>query len=83
MPKLPATTLGFIKPMLPTLVEAPPEGHGWLHEIKHDGYRTQLVIEAGKVRACSRSGLDWTEQYPTITAAAPSFAVGPQSWTAR
>ena len=43
----------FISPMLPTLVERPPEADGWMHEIKFDGYRTQLVIYAGRIRACS------------------------------
>lgn len=37
--------------MQPTLVDAPPAGDGWLHEIKYDGYRTQLVIGSGAVRA--------------------------------
>ena len=30
---------GFIEPCIPTLAKAPPAGEGWLHEIKHDGYR--------------------------------------------
>jgi ATP-dependent DNA ligase len=38
------TSLGFIRPMLPTLVDEPPAGDNWLHEIKHDGFRTQLVL---------------------------------------
>ena len=38
----------FVPPLLPTLVETPPAGEGWVHEIKHDGYSTQLVIEPGK-----------------------------------
>jgi ATP-dependent DNA ligase len=42
---------------LPTLVETPPDGEGWLHEIKH-GFRTQLVIDSGKAWAFSRNGHD-------------------------
>jgi bifunctional non-homologous end joining protein LigD len=53
--------LGFIQPQLPTLVDQPPEGDGWIHEVKHDGYRTLLVIEGGEARAYTRTGLDWTE----------------------
>jgi hypothetical protein len=37
--------LTFIRPQLPTLVETPPDGTEWIHEIKYDGYRTQLIIE--------------------------------------
>jgi bifunctional non-homologous end joining protein LigD len=55
-----ATPLGFIKPEIPTLVSEPPTGDGWIHEIKHDGYRTLIVIDQGKVRAYSRHGRDWT-----------------------
>ncbi|RUU08678.1 ATP-dependent DNA ligase, partial [Mesorhizobium sp. M7A.T.Ca.TU.009.01.3.2] len=32
--------LKFIRPMFPTLVEVPPTGDNWIHEIKYDGYRT-------------------------------------------
>ena len=37
--------LRFIPFQLPTLVDEPPAGDGWLHEIKFDGYRTELIIE--------------------------------------
>ena len=30
---------GFIPPCLPSLAERPPTGPGWIHEIKHDGFR--------------------------------------------
>ena len=42
--------LRFVEFELPTLVDKPPEGAGWLHEIKYDGYRTELILERGKVR---------------------------------
>ena len=32
-------TDGFIDPCIPTLAAKPPSGPGWVHEIKHDGYR--------------------------------------------
>ena len=32
--------LSFIDFQLPTLVDDPPEGDDWIHEIKYDGYRT-------------------------------------------
>ena len=62
--------LGFIPPQLPTLTHQPPEGGGWIHEVKHDGFRTILVIERGTVRAFTRNGHDWSERYPGIVAAA-------------
>ena len=50
--------LSFVEFKLPTLVDDPPEGDGWLHEIKYDGYRTELVIERGEARAFTRNGHD-------------------------
>jgi bifunctional non-homologous end joining protein LigD len=40
-------------------VPEPPFGQGWIHEIKHDGYRTLIIIDEGKIRAFSRHGQDW------------------------
>jgi bifunctional non-homologous end joining protein LigD len=54
---------GFIPPALATLKATPPEGAGWLHEVKFDGYRIQAHISAGKVKLFTRSGLDWTPRF--------------------
>ncbi|RYE43590.1 MAG: hypothetical protein EOP24_27585 [Hyphomicrobiales bacterium] len=62
--------LRYVQPMKPRLVDAPPSGDGWLHEVKFDGYRTQLHVEAGTARAFSSSGANWTSKYPQIVAAA-------------
>jgi len=62
--------LGFIPPQLPSLTDQPPEGPDWLHEVKHDGYRTMLVIERGTAVAYTRNGHDWSDRYPGIIAAA-------------
>ncbi|MDP8914644.1 MAG: DNA ligase D [Pseudomonadota bacterium] len=56
--------------MMPALVDQPPEGKDWQHEIKYDGYRTQLVIEGADVRAFTRNGYDWTGKYSGIVRAA-------------
>jgi bifunctional non-homologous end joining protein LigD len=61
---------GFVEPMMATLVDKPPEGPEWLHEIKYDGYRTQIVIAGNKARAYTRRGLDWTKKYSRIIDAA-------------
>ena len=58
--------LSFVDFQLPMLVDQPPEGDGWLHEVKHDGYRTQLILERGRARALTRNGLDWSEKYQSI-----------------
>ena len=62
--------LGFIQPQLPTLTAQPPAGDRWIHEIKHDGYRTVLVVDRGSVRAFTRNGHDWSDRYPAIVASA-------------
>ncbi len=58
--------LGFIEPELATLTDAMPAGPDWVHEVKFDGYRTITVIENGRVRMFSRSGLDWTDKYQAL-----------------
>jgi bifunctional non-homologous end joining protein LigD len=60
------STLSFIPTMQPTLLDEPPSGDQWLHEIKYDGYRTQLVIENSYVRAFTRNGHNWTERYDPV-----------------
>jgi bifunctional non-homologous end joining protein LigD len=60
---------GWIKPQLTKLVDQPPEGPDWLHEIKFDGYRMHARLDRGAVRLLTRTGLDWTHKYPAIGAA--------------
>jgi DNA ligase D-like protein (predicted ligase) len=57
----------------PSLVDSAPTGAGWIHEIKQDGYRTQIIVDRGQVRTYSRNGHDWTERYPTLAAAAATL----------
>src|SRR5690349_1681922 len=70
MPPSAPAPLGFIRPEIPTRVPEPPSGDGWIHEIKHDGYRTLIVIDQGNVRAFSRHGRDWTGPYRRVVVAA-------------
>jgi ATP-dependent DNA ligase len=65
--------LRFIEPQLASPVDQPPEGKHWIHEIKHDGYRSQVVIERGQVRVFSRNGYDWSDRYSGIVRAAASL----------
>jgi bifunctional non-homologous end joining protein LigD len=64
---------GFIAPQLCVSVEKPPEGGGWGHEIKLDGYRLQLRVEDGEVTLKTRKGLDWTEKFAAIAKEAGSL----------
>ena len=66
---------GFIVPCDPTLRERAPDGPGWLHEIKIDGYRAQLHIHRGRITVYSRSGYDWTDQFRQIARAAQALSV--------
>ncbi|MBH5370431.1 DNA ligase D [Bradyrhizobium glycinis] len=58
----------YIVPCDPTLRENPPQGGGWVFEIKADGYRAQLHLQAGAATVYSRAGYDWTEQFSSIAA---------------
>ena len=60
----------FVPPQLATSVDRPPGGEGWVHEIKFDGYRLQLRVQGGCATVKTRSGLDWSDRFPEIAAAA-------------
>ena len=53
----------FIAPQLATLVDAPPAGGDWLHEIKFDGYRAIAAVADGKARVFTRNGHDWSGRF--------------------
>ncbi len=73
MARLIVPPAGFIEPMLPTLVDEAPDGDAWVHEIKYDGYRTQLVLAGQDSRAFTRNGYDWTDKYGIVVAAAKAL----------
>jgi bifunctional non-homologous end joining protein LigD len=56
----------FVAPQLCRLVDRPPNGEGWCHEIKFDGYRVQLRVEKGNATLKTRKGLDWTDKFGAI-----------------
>ena len=49
----------FVPPSLATSRDTAPNGAGWVHEIKFDGYRMQARLDHGKVKLLTRKGLDW------------------------
>ncbi|MBK1870322.1 DNA ligase D [Taklimakanibacter albus] len=65
----------FVEPALAEERDGPPQGKGWLHEIKHDGYRMQARLDGGKVKLLTRTGLDWTKRFPTIAKALAQLPV--------
>jgi bifunctional non-homologous end joining protein LigD len=54
---------------LATLVDTPPEGDEWVAEVKYDGYRVALTLEAGRGQAFTRSHADWSERFSGLTRA--------------
>ena len=63
------TLPAFIAPQLCKLVERPPAGEGWAHEVKFDGYRVQARVADGTATLRTRKGLDWTTKFPAIAKA--------------
>jgi bifunctional non-homologous end joining protein LigD len=64
----------FVAPQLARLVTMPPEGPGWVHEVKYDGYRMQLRVADHKARLFTRKGLDWTHRFTEIAAEGARFS---------
>jgi bifunctional non-homologous end joining protein LigD len=62
-------TLTFIPPALPSRAECPPIGGGWIHKIKHDGYRMMVRRDGAGVRVLTRNGHDWSSRYLVIVEA--------------
>jgi bifunctional non-homologous end joining protein LigD len=56
----------FVAPQLCKRVSRPPAGEEWVHEIKLDGYRTQLRVADSKAVMRTRKGLDWTADFAAI-----------------
>ena len=57
---------GFIEPCLPSTANRPPSGPGWIHEIKHDGYRLMARRDPVGIGLLTRNGYDWSPRYPGI-----------------
>jgi hypothetical protein len=47
----------------------PPCGSGWLHEIKHDGYRLMARRDPVGIRLITRRGNDWSDRFPLVVEA--------------
>src|SRR5581483_4262434 len=60
------TLPSFVEPQLASLAGRPPIAEAWVHEVKFDGYRLLARIDRGRVSLKTRSGLDWTDKFPTL-----------------
>ncbi|MBF9036193.1 DNA ligase D [Rhodobacterales bacterium HKCCE2091] len=61
----------FRAAQLATLEDEVPEGDGWWHEVKFDGYRGLVALGKGGPRIFTRNGHDWTDRFETLL---PGFA---------
>lgn len=66
----------FLKPQLAMEVATPPEGAGWVHELKLDGYRIQARKSGSTVQMLTRSGLDWAYRIPAMAEAVARLLIG-------
>ncbi|HEY1224509.1 MAG TPA: DNA ligase D [Brevundimonas sp.] len=58
----------FVPIQLCKVAEYPPQGAGWAHEIKFDGYRLQVASGGGRGTVRTRKGLDWSAKFPELAA---------------
>src|SRR6476661_533963 len=58
----------------PTAAASPPSGPGWIHEIKHDGFRILVRRDGGGLRLLTRNGYDWSGRYKSIAASANAIS---------
>jgi ATP-dependent DNA ligase len=61
--------VGRYEPCLPRLAKELPAGPGWIHEIKHDGFRILAELNAGGVTLITRKGFDLASRFPLAAAA--------------
>jgi len=65
----------FVDAQLATLTKTAPEGEGWIHEIKYDGYRMLSRVDSGAVQIYSRNRKEWTANFPTIQKAVSTLPI--------
>ena len=63
----------WVERCVPTLIDKPPVGPKRRHEVKWDGYRVCVVIDAGKDTVRTRRGRDWSRQFKPIAGAAAAL----------
>jgi bifunctional non-homologous end joining protein LigD len=66
---------GFVLPAQPRLVDKPPAGLDWTHEIKQDGFRLLARKEGQRVTLWTRHGTKFTDRLPRIAEAVRGLPV--------
>jgi bifunctional non-homologous end joining protein LigD len=66
---------GFIHPAQPRLVDKPPAGPDWTHEVKQDGFRLLARKEGQRVTLWTRHGTKFTDRLPRIAEAVRGLPV--------
>jgi len=59
----------FETPVLCKLVDDVPDGEGWIHEMKYDGYRLLAAVGGGRAKLYTRNEKDWTQKFSAIAEA--------------
>jgi bifunctional non-homologous end joining protein LigD len=68
-------SLPTFDPCLPRPALVPPAGPGWIHEIKHDGFRILAHRRGRSIRLLTRNGIDFADRFPLITEAIEALPV--------
>src|SRR5215207_3672383 len=74
---------GFILPCRPTLAANVPTGDGWLHELKHDGFRIIAHKDGLRVHLWSRNGRDRSGDFVAIADAVRALPASGSCSTAK
>jgi bifunctional non-homologous end joining protein LigD len=64
-----------LEPCLPRPAKQAPAGAGWIHEIKHDGFRILAERDANGVTLHTRKGNDFADRFPLAVAAIRKLSV--------
>src|SRR5215469_8925617 len=68
-------SLPRFEPCLPRPAKQPPVGPGWIHEIKHDGFRIIARRSGDRVQLVTRAGNNFASRFPLIAAAIAALPV--------
>jgi bifunctional non-homologous end joining protein LigD len=68
-------SLPRFEPCLPRPASEPPAGPGWIHEIKHDGFRILAHRRGRNTRLFTRNGHNFADRFPLIAEAIAALPV--------